>query len=84
MQTPKHYGDTKMMELLIEKQVPWAEGNIVKYVYRWQAKDGLKDLYKAKHYLDVLIANAELKQVGDTSQWVQGDLFQVRQSEESN
>jgi len=31
------------------------EGNIIKYVTRWRSKDGLKDLEKARHYLDKLI-----------------------------
>lgn len=30
-------------------------GNIVKYVSRYQDKNGLVDLYKAKHYLEKLI-----------------------------
>jgi hypothetical protein len=60
MQAPKHYGgDTKLMDLLVEKQVPFAEGNVMKYVYRWREKDGLKDLYKARIYLDAVIADAE-------------------------
>lgn len=84
MQSPSHYKDTRLMDLLIDRQVPWAEGNVMKYVFRWRDKDGIKDLHKARDYLLALIANAELKQMGDTSQWVQGDLFQVRQSEESN
>lgn len=61
MNPPAHYGDTKLMDLLIEKQVPFAEGNIMKYVYRWKEKDGLKDLYKAQVYLSALIANEEMK-----------------------
>lgn len=60
MQSPKHYQDTKLMDLLIEKQVPFAEGNIMKYVYRWREKDGIKDLYKARDYLNALIASTEL------------------------
>jgi hypothetical protein len=63
MQAPKHYQDTKLMDLLIEKNVPFAEGNIMKYVYRWKEKDGLKDLYKAFDYLNTLIAHAELQKV---------------------
>jgi hypothetical protein len=59
MKSPDHYQDTKLMDLLIEKQVPFAEGNIMKYVYRWRDKDGLKDLYKAKDYLNALIASEE-------------------------
>lgn len=78
---PRHYGDTKMMELLIEKQIPWAEGNIIKYVYRWRAKDGLKDLYKAKHYLDVLIARAELDlSTTNTATQLQSSLLKTHQS----
>lgn len=60
MNSPNHYGDTRLMDLLIEKQVPFAEGNIMKYVYRWKEKDGLKDLYKAQVYLMALIEYEEL------------------------
>lgn len=31
------------------------EANIVKYVSRWKAKNGIEDLRKARHYLDALI-----------------------------
>jgi len=31
------------------------EGNVVKYVSRWQDKGGVDDLRKARHYLDKLI-----------------------------
>lgn len=37
------------------------DGNIIKYIARWQHKDGLKDLYKARHYLDKLIEVEEAK-----------------------
>ena len=61
---PRHYGDTRLMDLLIDKQVPFAEGNIMKYVARWREKDGLKDLDKAKVYLEALIKHEELKNAG--------------------
>ena len=64
MQSPTHYGDTRLMDLLIDKQVPFAEGNIMKYVARWREKDGLKDLDKAKVYLEALIKQEELKNAG--------------------
>jgi hypothetical protein len=64
MQAPNHYGDTKLMDLLIEKQVPFAEGNIMKYVFRWREKDGMKDLYKAREYLNAIIAHEELLNAG--------------------
>ena len=59
--SPKHYQDTRLMDLLINKQVPFAEGNIMKYVFRWREKDGIKDLYKARDYLNALITYEELK-----------------------
>ena len=64
MQSPSHYGDTRLMDLLIDRQVPFAEGNIMKYVFRWREKDGLRDLHKAKIYLDALIAYEELQKDG--------------------
>lgn len=68
-QSPKHYKDTKLMDLLIERKVPFAEGNIMKYVFRWEEKDGLKDLYKARDYLNALIAFVELR---ETTQGLSG------------
>lgn len=61
MQIPSHYRDTKLMDLLIEKEVPFTEGNIMKYVYRWREKDGLHDLHKAREYLEALIAYEEMR-----------------------
>jgi len=66
VKSPDHYGDNKLMDLLIEKEVPFAEGNVMKYVFRWKDKDGLKDLYKARDYLNALITNAELKSTTPT------------------
>ena len=59
IQSPTHYKDTKLMDLLIEKEVPFAEGNIIKYVFRWKEKDGIRDLYKARDYLNAVIAHEE-------------------------
>lgn len=33
----------------------YCEANIVKYVSRWRGKNGLEDLLKARHYIDLLI-----------------------------
>lgn len=33
----------------------YLEGCVVKYVSRYKDKNGLEDLYKARHYLDKLI-----------------------------
>ena len=36
-------------------KIPFIEGSIIKYVTRWRNKGGLKDLEKAKHFIDLLI-----------------------------
>jgi hypothetical protein len=35
--------------------IGYLAGNVIKYVSRYQDKNGLEDLYKAKHYLEKLI-----------------------------
>jgi hypothetical protein len=37
----------------------YMEGNVIKYVTRWQHKNGLEDLYKAREYLNKLIEDTE-------------------------
>lgn len=34
----------------------YSEGAIVKYITRWRDKNGIEDLNKIKHYVDLLIA----------------------------
>lgn len=41
----------------------YLRGNVIKYIARYKDKDGLKDVYKAKHYLDRLTEHLER---GDT------------------
>jgi hypothetical protein len=43
-------------DYIVANGIGFLEGNIIKYVSRWQDKDGLKDLEKAKTYIDKLIA----------------------------
>ena len=33
----------------------YLQGNVIKYVTRYKDKNGLQDLQKAKHYIDMLI-----------------------------
>ena len=35
--------------------LPYMEGNIIKYVTRWRTKNGMADLLKAKHYIELLM-----------------------------
>jgi hypothetical protein len=42
-------------DFIIENQLPFCEGNIIKYICRYKSKGGIDDLEKAKHYLEKLI-----------------------------
>jgi hypothetical protein len=42
-------------DYIVANNLGYLEGNIVKYVSRWQDKGGVDDLKKARHYLDKLI-----------------------------
>jgi hypothetical protein len=52
-----HYTDCAIqpIEYIWANKLGFSEGNIVKYVTRWRAKGGLKDLEKARHHIDLLI-----------------------------
>lgn len=44
-------------DYIISNNLGFLEGNIIKYVTRYQEKNGKQDLLKAKHYLEKLIEN---------------------------
>jgi hypothetical protein len=52
-----HYKDRTIQpwDYIVQNQIPYLEGNIVKYVSRWRSKGGMTDLLKAQHYLTKLI-----------------------------
>jgi len=52
-----HYKDRAIqpVEYIHANGLDFFEGNVVKYVTRWRSKDGMPDLYKAKHYIELLI-----------------------------
>lgn len=60
MSKPTHYteGEIEPLDYIIANDLNFIEGNIIKYVTRYKYKNGLEDLKKARHYLDVLIANS--------------------------
>ena len=43
------------IEFIHANGIPFAEGSIIKYVSRWRAKNGIADLEKARHFIDLLI-----------------------------
>ena len=49
------------IEYNIKNNISFAEGNIIKYISRWKFKNGIEDLKKALHCLQVLIELEEEK-----------------------
>jgi hypothetical protein len=43
------------IEFIHANNIPFCEGNAIKYLCRWRDKGGIADLEKAKHYIDLLI-----------------------------
>lgn len=58
---PSHYARWKMepIEFIAINDLPWWLANVIKYTMRFDAKDGLQDLYKARSYLDMKIRTLE-------------------------
>lgn len=58
---PNHYAryEIEPVEFIMKNGLPFAVGNIVKYVLRYDAKNGVEDLKKARRYLDMLIKQVE-------------------------
>jgi hypothetical protein len=53
----EHYLNKKIQpwDFIEGNNLPYLEGNVVKYVCRHADKGGLEDLKKARHYIDKLI-----------------------------
>ncbi len=56
-----HYERMKIepIEYILANKLDFCEGNVIKYVSRYKHKNGIQDLKKAKHYLELLIKNYE-------------------------
>lgn len=58
----KQVGGDHYKELIIQpveyihaNNIPFIEGSVIKYVTRWKNKNGIADLEKAKHFIELLI-----------------------------
>ena len=51
-----HYKDFAIqpLEFITKNKLSYIQGNIVKYVVRFEQKNGLEDLDKAIHYINIL------------------------------
>jgi len=52
-----HYSKMEIqpIEYIMKNKIPYCEANVIKYLSRWRSKNGVEDLRKAKHYIDLLI-----------------------------
>ncbi len=52
-----HYAKYKIQptEFIHVNNIPFIEGNVIKYVLRHKEKNGIEDLKKAQHYISLLI-----------------------------
>ena len=63
-----HYKDQAIqpVEYIHANAIGYFEGNVIKYVTRWRKKNGIADLEKAKHYIELLI-ELETRDAGKTN-----------------
>ncbi len=61
-----HYKGMKIqpVEFNHANGLPFIEGSVVKYMSRWRDKNGIDDLRKARHFIDLLI-ELELRGTGE-------------------
>jgi hypothetical protein len=54
--TEEHYKMAiQPIDFILENDIPFAEGNVIKYICRHKKKNGIEDLRKAKQYIDYII-----------------------------
>ena len=56
--SPTHYDlPITPLDYINKNNLGFMEGNVIKYISRYRSKNGLEDLEKAKHYIDLIIEN---------------------------
>lgn len=65
-----HYKDLAIqpVEYIQKNNLGFIEGSCIKYLTRWKTKNGVEDLKKARHFLDLLI---EMEGEQETLIWPQ-------------
>jgi len=68
---PPHYLKYKIepITFVMINQLPFAEGNVIKYIMRWRDKNGIQDLKKAKRYIDLIIELEETGNIDPKKEW---------------
>ena len=74
-----HYrtdSEIQVWDFIDQYDIPYLEGNVLKYVIRHRNKNGVKDLKKAKHYLQKIMERKQQKLVS----FREVDFAKLRQS----
>ena len=64
-----HYKNLKIqpIEYIMANNLNYCQGDVIKYISRYKFKNGLEDLKKAKHYIDILIQLEYPNEIKDTT-----------------
>ena len=59
---PSHYtqGKIEVLDFILDQELPYLPGQVIKYICRYRFKNGLEDLQKAEFYLKRLIEEWEI------------------------
>jgi hypothetical protein len=49
------------LEFIVKNGLDFFQGNVLKYIIRYKEKNGVEDLKKARHYIDMMIELEEKK-----------------------
>ncbi|MAJ43882.1 MAG: exonuclease [Candidatus Marinimicrobia bacterium] len=62
---PPHYTQHEIepIDFIIKNKLDFCQGNVVKYICRYNLKGGIDDLLKAKQYIDFIIDKDNSKQL---------------------
>ena len=58
-----HYLKYKIqpIDFILQNQLDFCQGCVIKYILRFKEKGGVQDLLKAKHYIELLIDSSKSK-----------------------
>jgi hypothetical protein len=63
------------VEFIQKNGLGFCEGNAIKYLCRWRAKNGVEDLQKAIHYIELLIQMENKRDFKQESQDVMKEVY---------
>ena len=69
-----HYQKFKIQpsKFVVENELLYPEGCVIKYIIRHSMKNGKEDLLKAKHFIDMIIERDYSGEEEPTETWVEG------------